>query len=278
MKFTIGSDIEFFVYNREGQLVPSQGLIGDNEKGTKHNPIKDMRFTFQRDNVALEFATPICHSKKEYVQAIREGIMKLHAMIPEGYSLKAVPSAIFQKEQLEHPEAMEFGCDPDFNAWRKGRVNPKPYSDNMCLRTAGFHIHVGHKELHTKEMKEKMIRNMDRLLGVFSILVDRSPESALRKELYGKAGAFRPTPYGCEYRTLSSFWASHPKYTEIAFDLTRGALANTLADFELVVFPEKIINSNHLLDAIRFLEITNFSPEIKKASRIKTTTLLNDWR
>lgn len=286
MKFTIGSDIEFFVYDREGGLAPSQGLIGDDEKGTKHNPITDGGFTFQRDNVAVEFATPVCHSRKEYVQAIRKGILKLHAMIPEGYSLKAIPSAVFEKEQLEHPEAMEFGCDPDFNAWKKGRVNPKPYSDNVCLRTAGFHIHVGHKDLNTKEMKEKFIRNMDRLLGVFSILVDRSPESAMRKELYGKAGAFRPTPYGCEYRTLSSFWASHPKYVEIAYNLTKVALISTIYEDEYTDQTQKnfeskienIINTNNLLKSISFSEYFSLFPWVNRASSIKTTTLLNDWR
>ena len=123
MKFTVGSDVEFFVYNPEGKLVPSQGLLGDDEHGTKHNPLKFDGFTLQRDNVAIEFATPICRNKKEFVSAIRDGIKLIMRTIPAGYTIKAVPSVVFTPDQLEHPEAMEFGCDPDFNAWKKGRVN-----------------------------------------------------------------------------------------------------------------------------------------------------------
>lgn len=42
---------------------------------------------------------------------------------------------------------------------------------------------------------------MDAYLGVPSVL--RDPDTK-RRSLYGKAGCFRLTPYGCEYRTLSS--------------------------------------------------------------------------
>ncbi len=185
MKFTVGSDVEFFVYNPEGKLVPSQGLLGDDEHGTKHNPLKFDGFTLQRDNVAIEFATPICRNKREFVSAIRDGIKLIMRTIPAGYTIKAVPSVVFTPDQLEHPEAMEFGCDPDFNAWKKGRVNPKPFSLNSGLRTGGLHIHVGHPSLGEKDAKIRMIQYMDLLLGNLSILLDRSPASAVRKELYG---------------------------------------------------------------------------------------------
>jgi len=44
---------------------------------------------------------------------------------------------------------------------------------------------------------------MDLYLGVPSVLMDKGE---LRKQLYGKAGAYRMKPYGVEYRTLSNFW------------------------------------------------------------------------
>jgi hypothetical protein len=282
MKFTVGSDVEFFVYNPEGKLVPSQGLLGDDEHGTKHNPLKFDGFTLQRDNVAIEFATPICRNKREFVSAIRDGIKLIMRTIPAGYTIKAVPSVVFTPDQLEHPEAMEFGCDPDFNAWKKGRVNPKPFSLNSGLRTGGLHIHVGHPSLGEKDAKIRMIQYMDLLLGNLSILLDRSPASAVRKELYGKSGAYRPTPYGCEYRTLSNFWASHPKLVELAYDLTERALMFTnLYPHSKHRNPEKGINENNPLLAVNSFNGWMYACAarwIKRAASIKLTTFEKDWR
>jgi hypothetical protein len=47
------------------------------------------------------------------------------------------------------------------------------------------------------------IKACDLHLGVPSVLMDNG---LLRKELYGKAGAYRKKSYGGEYRTLSNYW------------------------------------------------------------------------
>ncbi len=49
---------------------------------------------------------------------------------------------------------------------------------------------------------------MDAVLGIPAILLD---DGLLRKQLYGKAGAFRPKEYGVEYRSLSNFWVFSPE-------------------------------------------------------------------
>jgi hypothetical protein len=56
-------------------------------------------------------------------------------------------------------------------------------------------------------------------------MMDTSPESLARKELYGKAGAYRPTKYGVEYRVMSNYFASSPKFVKIIYDLTKDALS-----------------------------------------------------
>lgn len=57
--------------------------------------------------------------------------------------------------------------------------------------------------METKEHPLDVVKAMDLFLGVPSVLMDEGEE---RKQLYGKAGAHRPKPYGVEYRTLSNFW------------------------------------------------------------------------
>lgn len=61
---------------------------------------------------------------------------------------------------------------------------------------------------------------MDILVGVPSVIMDTDPTSLARKQLYGKAGRFRNTKYGIEYRTLGNFWLSSPELTSIIYDLT----------------------------------------------------------
>ncbi len=40
-----------------------------------------------------------------------------------------------------------------------------------------------------------------------------------RRGMYGKAGAFRPKPYGVEYRTLSNAWLSNDERISIQSEI-----------------------------------------------------------
>lgn len=53
-----------------------------------------------------------------------------------------------------------------------------------------------------------ILRYFDLYLGVPSVLIDPDTE---RRSLYGKAGCFRLTPYGLEYRSLSSYMMKDKK-------------------------------------------------------------------
>jgi hypothetical protein len=68
----------------------------------------------------------------------------------------------------------------------------------------------------------KVIQACDLFLGVPSVLMDNGE---MRKQLYGKAGCYRPKPYGGEYRTLSNFWFLNPdKYSDWVWDGVANAL------------------------------------------------------
>jgi hypothetical protein len=126
----------------------------------------------------------------------------------------------FPEQELWHPNALEFGCDPDFNAWRDGDRNPRPKAADPKLRSCGGHIHIGH-DFTEKQGVHQFIKHMDLFLGVPSTLMD---EGELRKQLYGKWGAFRYKPYGCEYRVLSNYWTLNPKLIGWVWDATTQAM------------------------------------------------------
>jgi hypothetical protein len=76
-------------------------------------------------------------------------------------------------------------------------------------------------EFASPEEVLSFIQHMDLFLGVPSVMMDKGE---LRKQLYGKAGAFRLKPYGCEYRSLSNFWVFSEEHTRWVWDSTALAL------------------------------------------------------
>lgn len=196
MTIRVGADPELFLVDVSGKFISSIGLIG----GSKQNPrkIREDGCAVQEDNVAVEFNIPPSHEVDHFIESINFNLEYLTRLVREkGLSLSVVASAEFSLDQLSHPKAMEFGCDPDWNAWTM-QINPRPRTKNKQLRSSGGHVHV-----ETDDPPFLMARCLDLFLGVPSVNLDPDIN---RRQLYGKAGACRPKEYGVEYRTLSNFW------------------------------------------------------------------------
>lgn len=242
----LGCDPELFLTDAAGGLVSAIGLIGGTKEFPRDIPIGD-GFAVQEDNVALEFNTPPANSKELFVRQIDRVRAWLADYVgQQGLHLAHSSSEVFPMEQLMSPQAFEFGCDPDFNAWDGGCMNAKPSSPDRCLRSAGGHIHIGH-EFKNAEEKMRFIRFMDLCAGVPSVLMDVN--GARRRQLYGKPGAFRFKRYGVEYRTLSNFWVFNDKTVAWAWDATQDALNRCLnntinIDAERTAIMQTIMNND----------------------------------
>ena len=101
------------------------------------------------------------------------------------------------------------------------------------------HIHVGYDN-HDIEYSANIIKAMDLFLGVPSVIIDKDTK---RKLLYGKAGAFRPQPWGCEYRVLSNFWIFDRELRKWAFNSTLTALYRTDEISNLIEKDSNLSNS-----------------------------------
>lgn len=225
-RFTIGTDFESFLINDEKKLISAIGVID----GTKAKPIMLPNGAgLHYDNVCLELAAPVAVCEKTFRQSINVSLNHTHKFLPPRYGLEFSPSVIFPDEELNTAESREFGCDPDYNAWTLTQ-NPKPHSSDKNLRTAGAHISIGHinnsgyKFLLDSYGKIDMIRMMDLLIGIPSVLLDSSQSASKRKELYGKAGAHRPRAYGVEYRVLSNFWVTTQQKISLIYNMVQDCL------------------------------------------------------
>ena len=225
MSFTIGCDPEFFLL-KKGKPHSAIGLVGGTKEEPK--PLRKRGFSIQEDNVAVEFNIPPAYSHEEFIESIAYVMGNLKRRL-KGFTPSEDSALEFEQEQLLHPKALEFGCEPDFNAWTK-QMNPRPIAENHLLRSAGGHVHVG-----TKEDPIEVIRAMDLFLGVPSIKIDSKGQR--RRALYGKSGAFRVKDFGCEYRTLSNFWIFNKDLIKWVYDQTAKAI-----DF---VESGEVINPKH---------------------------------
>ena len=194
-----GSDPEFFIQDSAGNIIPSRGIIPGNKK--KPRPL--VWGAVHRDNVACELNPIPASSETEFssnfINLKNEVEDKL--LRSKGMSLVVKTSHEFGYEQLNYREAQEFGCDGDFTIWE--HIQPPVVRDPYSLvRSAGGHIHIAIDGLNQANLAT-VISRLDLLISVPLVLLD--PDK-LRRQSYGKAGCYRPKPYGIEYRTPSNVW------------------------------------------------------------------------
>lgn len=203
----VGADPELFFAHKSGAYASIIGKIGGTKSMPK--PIGNNCF-IQEDNVAAEFNIPPAATADKFVESIKYNLSYLESRAKElGLKLAITASAEFNSTELQNPAAWEFGCEPDYNAWLLD-MNPKPKGVDPNLRSAGGHVHLA-----TEDDPIQTIRAMDLHIGAQLIVVDKDTK---RRQLYGKAGAFRQKPYGVEYRTPSNFWITDEKWMRWVFD------------------------------------------------------------
>lgn len=250
----IGCDPEVFV-KVGGIFQSAHGLI----RGDKKNPQKIRSGAVQVDGMALEFNIDPAKDEDEFVFLVNDVFHQLKLMVPE-YEVVAVPVAHFDESYMktQPKEALELGCDPDYNAWN-GVANIKPDGDRP-MRTASGHIHIGWTEgkssndgAHIEQCKMAG-KQMDFYLGLGSLFYDGDKQ---RREMYGKGGCIRYKPYGVEYRTLSNRWLSSEKLMRWVYrnavkgmqDLMEGrALFDKYGDIQ------DIINTSNKKEALKILK------------------------
>lgn len=216
MEFTIGCDPEFPL-TKKGVYISAIPLV----KGTKKKPepLENGGFVM-RDNVAIEFGVPPAKSKLEFMFRISDALSDLEKCLPEDVQINVIPSAHFHRDELKHPEAREFGCDPDYNAWTGEQNTEATRTAPRNFRSFGGHVHIGSSLFTELPDKQLGVKLCDVFHGIICTTLDNGPAAIARRNLYGKPGCYRPTDYGFEYRTLSNFWCKSPSLVSLIYELS----------------------------------------------------------
>jgi len=247
----IGADPELFL-REKGLLVSAHTLL----PGSKQYPHEVPLGAVQVDGTAAEFNITPAACEDEFVLHISQVLGTLQEMLKPGVELDISPVAEYPEEYMSSLPGYvkKLGCDPDFNAYTKD-ANPKP-NEHPTMRTAAGHIHVGWgKDLDTRDWKHfeaccVLAKQMDFWVGLPSTILD--PDTK-RKQMYGKAGAFRPKRYGMEYRVASNWWLKDSGTMRLVYSNTKWAF-NTLNDGIMLCqehgdVARDIINNNQVDEA-----------------------------
>ncbi len=221
MEILIGADPELFV-KKEGKFHSAHGLV----PGSKTAPFPVPDGAVQVDGMALEINPSPAKDKEQFVHNVESVLSSLREMLPHEYSFdKAVYAQFDETHMKSQPkEALALGCEVDFNAYEETQ-NPPPVAPEW-VRTAGGHIHIGWAEDEDPMESSHFLsccqitKQLDFFLGIPSVYLDRD---RIRKGIYGRAGGFRPKPYGMEYRVLSNFWLESKELMGFVFSQTKKA-------------------------------------------------------
>ena len=253
---TIGHDAEVFV-SQAGTITHAIGLLG----GTKEKPVPVKQGALQEDNVLAELNIWPAATADKFVEHTNTVMEVLKSRLPDGYDVDIISSHHYPKEFLmaAPSQALEFGCDPDFNCWTLDENDTS--SPLTTLRTAGGHVHIGFPNYVTELDRVMTMRMCDYLLGLPSVLLDTDTE---RRSLYGKAGAYRPKPYGAEYRTLSNFWLNDEALMRWVFAQAVECYEqrNSTKDYQLIlpsVEVQRIINESDKVAAAKWVQALNIN-------------------
>lgn len=265
--FSFGCDPELFLVDKDGKPVSAHDLI----PGTKAEPYKCPSGAYQVDGIAAEFNTDPVESSDfstfnaNIVRVIKELDTAVKKTKPDA-RFNIAPVMEFDQEFADAlpEEAKELGCDPDYDAYTL-KPNPRPDGDRL-FRTASGHLHIGWGSDIPTDNEEHMqicadfVKMLDATVGLIMTYIDRDPR---RRELYGKAGAFRPKPYGVEYRTPSSVWLKNKTYRQAVWQGMNYAISRLRGGYDVLRATghpteviQSIINTGDVSSAERILTVT----------------------
>jgi len=281
MNLFIGADPEFVVYDKNGKLTSATTILPENGKNNRI-ALKNNACMFY-DNVQLEVNVSPATSAEELINNFRSLFYEVSRKIGS-YTFAPQASATFPEDQLKHPDAKVFGCDPEFCAYKLEPIQAPTSKDGF--RSAGGHIHLGQEKGETplnipmgpdSDSSDRdagrfsVIRMMDLIVGLPGVILDKDPTSCARRKLYGAPGSHRVKPYGAEYRSMGNFWLAKPSLVSLIFSLSYQAVQSVVDGKYRELYPDDTDLSKCKYPVNDVIET------IKTANQEKAKILVEKW-
>lgn len=217
---TLGSDPELFVQT-EGRIIGAEKVI-------PAVGLQTTRSSIVLDGVQLELHPAPQNCRALIANDFKAIFMTLDRQLKEkGAKASFDPVVKLSKEELASlsKAAQQLGCAPSKNVADPTATIKVP--KNFRTRSAGGHIHMQlvpsypqyrlpgdrtYGPIIAPDNLDRLVKMLDCMVGLPSVLIDRDPSAAERRKLYGRASEHRDHTqgaaggYGIEYRVLSNYW------------------------------------------------------------------------
>lgn len=211
----VGTDPEFFLLTSKGELLPAFEFAVSTAHGAPGIPFVD--------GYQVEFNTPALTCLEQFTSHVEQGILntiqRAQAVSRGAYiSHKSTADVTEERLRSDPPKWTKFGCTPSKNIY--GETFPTMDPLAVPFRTAGGHMHFSlwHK---STALNERVVKVLDQILGVVSVSLFQYYDEPRRRAFYGRAGEYRDTSYGLEYRVLSNAWLMHPISLMFTWEFSR---------------------------------------------------------
>lgn len=213
---TFGADPELFFVNGDNVMVPSTEVMPADTEGVT------------RDGFQVELHPHANQCRQLAANHIRNCLSDARRIATDAglrLSYKLAYTVTDDVWKRTPRTTKQFGCHPTENAQE---TQPKRSSGQReKFRAGGGHIHVGQMTKKMKDNLPTLVKIMDIVVGNTLVLLDRDEANITRRKNYGRAGEYRPKPYGMEYRVPSNFWLKH----YVLWSLATGQIRNAITHF-----------------------------------------------
>lgn len=238
---TIGSDPEIFVLNEHDVVIPAFEFLPSKSMASaetdERNGGYERNFIGKAfyDGFQAEWTTKAGISCIGFLtDDVRSGMKKVleeaRKVNPNATltiaSVVDLPDNAVSKYDKSY---FELGCARSYSAYDEEPLTLSA-PELLPYRSAGVHMHFKPMEVGNFNQPEfapvviRMIKSMDRILGVALTSLGEGFHDRRRRKLYGRAGEFRCN-HTIEYRVPDTIMLSHPTTFNLMWDLGRTAFS-----------------------------------------------------
>lgn len=214
----VGSDPELFVIDGNGEMLPAFEFAGPKSEARAEQVYWD---GYQGEFNTIP-RTCLSYHTDSVQQGLRNALAQAQHVDPKA---KLAVRNVFEippdRLLTDDRKYVMFGCNPSLSVYDETTPEVDPLT--VPFRSAGGHLHF---TFESKNLIPLAVKELDRVLAVMCVSLFQYYDEPRRRMLYGRAGEYRLTKYGFEYRPLSNAWMIHPLTTMLVYEVARRVLAH----------------------------------------------------